>query len=202
MAEGESTHRGRPRDPEFETRVLDAAIALYADGGWTGFTFEAVARAAGVGKAGLYLRWPSREALLRNTLEARWLAPERIDTGSLRGDLLALARQVFMARTSAYAGAAIWMAIDTERHPEAAAATAPYGQAAVLQGRAIVRRAIHRGEIPQGADPGLLMDVVVGAVANHVATTPAKLRPAMIARMEPFTCELVDTILAGVAART
>ena len=39
--------RGRPLDPGLEDRVFDAAIALYAETGWAGFSFEAVARRAG-----------------------------------------------------------------------------------------------------------------------------------------------------------
>ena len=77
--------------------MFDAAIALYAAAGWGGFNFDAIARAAGVGKAALYRRWASREALFRETLEARWYAVQAIDTGTLRGDLLALGRMNFDA---------------------------------------------------------------------------------------------------------
>ncbi|MDZ4375963.1 MAG: TetR/AcrR family transcriptional regulator [Phenylobacterium sp.] len=192
--------RGRPRDPGLEDRVFDAAIALYAEAGWAGFSFEALARRSGVGKAGLYRRWVSRQDLLHQTLEARWLAPARIDTGSLRGDLVALVRQIFAVRTSAFAGASLWMAIDAELHPEVRTATAPYVEATIRQGRAIVRRAIARGEIAPTVNPGLLMDMVVGAVSNHIATTPVRLRNAMIGKMDTFTADLVDTVLRGVGA--
>jgi DNA-binding transcriptional MerR regulator len=50
---------GRPRDPDLESRVLAAALRVYAEAGWSGFSFDAVARRAGVGKAPLYLRWQS-----------------------------------------------------------------------------------------------------------------------------------------------
>lgn len=201
MADGAPAARGRPRDPGLEDRVYDAAIGLYAEAGWAGFSYEALARRAGVGKAGLYRRWPRREDLLRQTFEARLLAPERFDTGSLRGDLLAVARQVFALLTSGHAGAARWMAIDRVNHPEVRAAAAPYADAAIRQGRAIVRRAIARGEIAAGVNPGLVMDLVVGGVTNHVGTTPARLRGAMLGKMEAFTQELVETVLRGVGGR-
>lgn len=200
MADGAPASRGRPRDPGLEDRVFDAAIALYAETGWAGFSFEALARRSGVGKAGLYSRWPSRPDLLRQTFEARWFAPERIDTGSLRKDLLALALQVFTVLTSGYAGAARWMVIDRENHPEVRDATSPYGDAAIRQGRAMVRRAIARGEIPADVNPGLVMDLVVGGVTNHVGTTPVRLRAAMIEKKEGFTSDLVETVLRGVGA--
>ncbi len=195
-----SAGRGRPRDPGLEDRVFDAAIALYAEAGWAGFSFEALARRSGVGKAGLYRRWSDRQELLRQTLEARWLAPARIETGALRGDLLALARQVFAAYAGENARVARWMAMDGERHPEVRSATAPYVETTIRQGRAIVRRAIARGEIAGGTNPGLLMDLVVGGVINHVATTPLRLRGAMVAKMDAFTTDLVDTALRGIGA--
>ena len=200
MADGTPAPRGRPRDPGLEDRVFDAAIALYAEVGWAGFSFEALARRSGVGKAGLYRRWSDRQDLLRQTLEARWLAPAKIDSGALRGDLIALARQVFAAYAGDNARVARWMAMDGERHPEVRSATAPYVEATIRQGRAIVRRAIARGEIDGQVNPGLLMDLVVGGVVNHVATTPLRLRGAMVAKMDAFTTDLVDTALRGIGA--
>ena len=190
--------RGRPRDPQLESRVFDAAIALYAECGWPGFNFEAIARRAGVGKAALYRRWESRGELLRQTLEARWLQVGAIDTGSLRGDLVRLARMCLEVRTSSYAGTALHMLVDGGRFPEVAAVTAPYGEATIRQARAIVRRAIDRGELEGSVNPGMVLDVVVGGVTNHVATTPLRLRPTMIAKMDAFAESLVDILLRGI----
>jgi len=39
-------------------------VALFGEAGWARFSVEAVARRAGVGKASVYLRWPTKEALL------------------------------------------------------------------------------------------------------------------------------------------
>lgn len=192
------TRRGRPRDPTLEDRVFDAAIALYAESGWAGFTYDALARRSGVGKAGLYGRWPNREALLRRTFETRWLAPATIDTGRLKDDLIALAGQVFAARAGAHARAASWMGMDAQAFPEMRTVLSPYTEATIRQGRAIVRRAIARGEIPAHINPGLLMDLVVGAVSNHIATTPERLRGAMMARREAFIVDLVMAALRGV----
>jgi AcrR family transcriptional regulator len=194
-----AARRGRPRDPTLEARVFDAAIALYAEAGWAGFTVDALARRSGVGKAALYSRWPGREALLSQTLEARWLAPARIDTGALRDDLIALAGQVFAARAGDYARVASWMGMDAQAYPAVRGALVPYTEATIRQGRAIVRRAIARGEIPASVNPGLLMDLVVGAASNHIATTPERLRGAMMARRDAFVAEMVETVLRGVA---
>lgn len=194
--------RGRPRDPGIDDRVLDAAIALYAESGWAGFTFEAIARRTAVGKASLYGRWPNRGDLLRQTLETRWIAVEKIDSGSLRCDLTALAGMIFDSLTNTHGGVARWMSTDVWRYPVLKSAVAPFQEAAVKQGRAIARRAIARGELKPSINPGLLMDLLVGAVRNHVGNTPDRLRPAMIAKRDMFIDSLVDAVLLGVGAGT
>lgn len=86
---------GRPRDPGLEARVLDAAFSVYARRGWAGFTSEEVARQAGVGKSSLYLRWPTKLAVLLDSIRLRERDNVVADTGDLRHDLLAFARQTF-----------------------------------------------------------------------------------------------------------
>ncbi len=192
--------RGRPRDPGLEDRVFDAAMSLYAEGGWAALTFEAVARESGVGKSSLYRRWDSREALLKNALEARWLPVDTIDSGTLRADLRELAEMIFSNRTGKLANLEYWFGIDAARHPEVRKVTTPYMQETVLEARAIARRAIRRGEAPRSLDAGLLMDLVVGAVNNHVMTTPRRLRAEMMRKAPSFLDRLVDVVLRGVGA--
>ena len=87
---GSRAKSGRPRDPDMESRVFAAALAVYAEAGWSGFSFDVVARAAGVGKHAMYLRWSTREALLVAALEDSIVAVPDLDRGSLRDDLLHL----------------------------------------------------------------------------------------------------------------
>lgn len=193
--------RGRPRDPLLEDRVFEAAIRLYADTGWVGFNFDAVAKRAGVGKAALYRRWTSRGELLQDTFEARWYLIDRIDTGSLRGDLVALGRMSADIVTGPYGRAAQHIVVDVPRYPEVLTSTARYRESTVRQARSIVRRAQARGELADVVKPGLLIDLVVGAIANRVQTTPDRLRPTMIATMDEFLEEIVDVVLRGVSGR-
>ena len=55
---------------------------------------DAVAERAGVSKATIYRWWPTKETLALDALYTEWAAasPYARDTGSLRGDLLALLR--------------------------------------------------------------------------------------------------------------
>jgi len=180
--------------------VFDAAIAIYAAGGWRALSFDAVARQAGVGKSALYRRWSNRGDLLRETLEARWYAIGTIDEGSLRGDLLALARMCMNALAGPYGGVLTHLQADAQVSKDARAATAPYGQQTILQARQIIRRAMARGELSAQFNPSLLIDVVIGGVTNHVTSTPKRLREAMLAQAERFTVELVDLALRGAGA--
>jgi AcrR family transcriptional regulator len=188
---------GRPRDPDIEDRVYDAAMEIYSQLGWPGFTFEAITKATGIGKAAVYRRWSSRGQLLAETFEHRWLTVDEIDSGSLREDLIQLVAMFLDRMTGRYGMAFVHMWIDRVNYPEAQDATATYRTQMVTAGRQIVRRAVRRGELPSGTSPTLIIDLVVGGIQNHVISTPPHLRPQMEARMYAFGEELVDTVLRG-----
>jgi AcrR family transcriptional regulator len=82
--------RGRPRDPDLEERVFDAVIGVYGESGWAGFTLEAVARRARVGREALYRRWVGKAELLAGAVAARAPQLAAVDTGSTTGDLTVL----------------------------------------------------------------------------------------------------------------
>lgn len=83
----------RRRGPELDDAIREATLGLLAGGGPAAVTMEAVATAARTSKPVLYRRWPDSRALLRDTLVgiARSAIPHE-DTGSYRGDMLALLR--------------------------------------------------------------------------------------------------------------
>jgi AcrR family transcriptional regulator len=195
-----SPRRGRPRDPDVEARVFDAAIDLYARAGWIGFNFESVTRATGIGKAALYRRWANRAELLTDALKARWLKVAEIDTGCLREDLLAVAHTFLKTLTGPHGGVHMHILTDTAQYQEVRDATADYRAGLVLAGRAIVRRAIGRGELPEGSSPSLIIDLVVGGIHNHIFSTPPDLRPKMEERMYDYAEQLVDAVLLGTGA--
>jgi AcrR family transcriptional regulator len=55
--------RGRPRDLQIRSAILDAARALLNELGPAALTMEAVAQRAGVGKPTVYRWWPNRHAV-------------------------------------------------------------------------------------------------------------------------------------------
>lgn len=189
---------GRPRDPHLEDRVFDAAMLIYSQSGWLGFTFDSIARAATVGKASIYSRWRSRGDLLRAAMERRWLAPQTIDNGDIKQDLCALAFMVAGVLTGPYSRVHARMRVDLDQYPELLGFLRPYIEGNVRLGKRIVRRAVERGELPPHTNSGLVMDLLVGSVTNHISTTPAELRGAMLGKLDEFVDEVICVILAGV----
>src|SRR3954451_13068508 len=97
MTPGEEPRRGRgrPRTPGAEDKILTAALEEYGERGWAGFTMDAVARRAGVGKSTVYLRWRDKDSLLTDAVGTHSIGIEDVDTGSFRGDLEQLAGNLF-----------------------------------------------------------------------------------------------------------
>jgi AcrR family transcriptional regulator len=92
VAVAESAARpGRRRDPGLDDAIIDAALALFVEGGYRGVTIEGVAARAGVGKATVYRRHPTSAALLVEAARIRLcLLHDLPDTGDLRADLVSL----------------------------------------------------------------------------------------------------------------
>jgi AcrR family transcriptional regulator len=85
----------RRRGEALEAALLDAAWAELQSSGYLGLTMEAVADRAGTSRAVLYRRWRSRPELVIAAMRRHrpMLSGEIPDTGTLRGDVLAVLRR-------------------------------------------------------------------------------------------------------------
>src|SRR5580704_5442851 len=81
---GEGRRPGRPRSEQAEQAIIDAALELFGERGVEGVCVEAVAARAGVGKATIYRRWPSKEELLIAALGTTRAPLDDPDTGNVR----------------------------------------------------------------------------------------------------------------------
>jgi AcrR family transcriptional regulator len=93
-----SARRGgapRRRGDVLETALLDAAWAELQAAGYARLTMEAVADRAGTSRAVLYRRWRNRAELVVAAVRRHrpMLSGEIPDTGTLRGDVLAVLRR-------------------------------------------------------------------------------------------------------------
>lgn len=189
---------GRPRDPEVDRRIARAALDLFADAGWAGFAMEAVARRAGVGKASLYLRWNSKEALLTDSLTLCLARVADVDTGTLRGDLVELAAQMLGIYAGQTGRAAMRLTLEGPAIPAVAKHYEALRNSQVLAARAIVRRGKQRGELAPGASATLLLDTLTGGAMMHgLATTPDR-RAGLARNRGAYAERLVGFLLRAV----
>jgi AcrR family transcriptional regulator len=150
----------RRRGAELEQAILDAAWEQLIAEGYEHFTIDTVAARAGTSKPVLYRRWKTREDLLRATVRHRGAAdPLAIpDTGTLRGDLLAL---LTLANTDHNPMAALVSSMLGSYYNQTGPTPAELRDAFLSQrGSAVervVNRAVERGE----ADPARLTPRII-----------------------------------------
>lgn len=187
----------RPGGRTARTRaaVRDAVLTGLAEHGYPALTVEYVAERSGVHKTTLYRRWGGVEGMVADALalagEDAWAAP---DTGSLAGDLRALALEVTDAFADPAQAAAptafVGAAFQSER---AAESLRDFYTERFRRCEPVVDRAVARGEAPAGTDPG----AVVRAVS-----APLFLR--LFVTREPVDARAADeaarTVLAAVEA--
>lgn len=161
---------GRKRDASLDAAFLDAAVDVLSEVGAVGFTMDAVAARAGSGKAALYRRWSSKSALIIDAIARMKRSQVPLDnlpdTGTLRGDLLALFRPEPAARSEykrKVMAALASLLLEDPSIADAAndAIVAPWAEAHF----ALMQRAVARGEIPAVADIQTLSLVVPSMAA-------------------------------------
>jgi AcrR family transcriptional regulator len=160
--------------------------------GYPAVSFETVAKRAGVHKTTLYRRWARPEGLLLEAaLEFSGNGVPVPDTGSLRDDLLLVARHMAESLDSP-APQAMLRAVVTEakRHPELAGVARAYWRARFRHISEIVRRGVERGEISFSIDPDLVIEALTGPIYMRALVTQEPVD-------DRFIEDLVDLILAA-----
>lgn len=176
---------GARRNPATEAAVVAAARDVLAEKGFVGFSVDEVARRAGAGKPTIYRWWPSRADLLLAVYAAERsarVAPP--DTGSLAGDLAALARTLLAAWRNTPAGQALRGLIAEAQGSEAALLALwdkflPGWDAPI---RAVLGEAARRGETDP-ADVDLLAELCSGFLWRRLVTGQTDDDRAAIDRM-------------------
>jgi AcrR family transcriptional regulator len=161
------TRRGRPRSDRAHQAILDAALAELVNEGFADLRLEHVAAHAGVGKATIYRRWPSKEALaldLLMQLAAPHIAIE--DSGDTRAELLAAVTNAMRAVTDTPFGPVIRALLSQIAINPALGD--PF-RASVVQGRRdeiarVIARGVARGDLRADADSDVATELLVGPV--------------------------------------
>ena len=90
------TGKRRRRGKVLEAAIFKIVLQQLAKTGYVNFSIERIAAKAGTSKPVIYRRWPTRAQLVYAALRANrpLYSPEAPDTGSIRGDLMAILRRV------------------------------------------------------------------------------------------------------------
>ncbi len=167
--------RGRPRDPETDAAILNAALELFVERGVEGTSMEQVAKRAGVGKLTVYRRWSRKEDLLAQAIE-QWVraevTPSAADVYALPpGDIVerVLPAAAEMAAGPGFRALVARIMGSAVSHPQLMAV---YWKHYVLPRRelaaAMLRRAQQDGMVAADADLDVLIDMMAGAVTYRV----------------------------------
>jgi AcrR family transcriptional regulator len=188
---------GRPRSEVSHQAIIRATLELLLETGYRSLTMEGVRARAGVGKATIYRRWSSKEELVRDVIVFLHDDVEAPDTGSLRGDYEGMASRVRSAAQRA--GAATLMPRllgETANDPELHAIFYEnLVEPRRAQMRAVLRRAMARGEIRDDVDIEVIIDLFAGPVIYRLLITRGDLAQL------PAVEEQLDALLNGLAPR-
>jgi AcrR family transcriptional regulator len=173
--------RGRPPTPGADDRILGAALAMLADGGYAGFRLEALAARAGVAKTTILRRWPSKAAVAAAAVER--LALQTVDlpeSGTLRGDLHALLTSAVTVFTHGEGGFVPRLIRESGHHPEIADLLQTVIHTRRLAYRRVLGRAIARHELDPDVDQDLLIDLLIGPIWTRLLITRDPITPTLV----------------------
>ena len=191
--------RKQVRGSELVAKVMAATIAEMARVGAEGLSIEDVAVRADVNKTTIYRRWPTPDVLARQALlcaSETHSAP--IDTGSLRGDLSEWAREFRRVARSPDMQTIIRMRFGAPARGRLSTLTTGLEERKHARSKAILRRAVKRGELARGTDTDLLHDVVLGALLYLVVFSRT---PSDEARLEKVVRLILDGALHAQGTR-
>jgi AcrR family transcriptional regulator len=183
---------GRPRSEEAHQAILDATLELLAEVGFSALTVEGVAVRAGVGKATIYRRWPSKLPLV---VEAYGQLPgmEDVDTGRVAEDLKQMLRTYLQAFHATPLSVVLpSLAGERAHNAELSKLFDPISKERRVPLLRALERGVARGEIPADVDLELAADLIVGPIAVGLFFKGGRLSPKMVGPM-------VDLALRGIA---
>jgi AcrR family transcriptional regulator len=197
----EARRPGRPRSARADAAIVSATLDLLFRRGFAGLSVEEVAKRAGVSKATIYRRFPSKVDLVISSI--RWLGlpegEEPLDTGSFRGDFEAIGAQIAADRKRTGVSGLTMPRLVSE-----ALATDP-DLFEVLQERlieprvgavkAVVRRAVERGELRADLDVEAATDALMGSLTFLMLRTGRSWE-----EFEEEPNRHIDLLLVGLAA--
>ena len=154
VSDGVGSARPGGRTARTRAAVAAALQEELLEVGYGGTTIDRIAKRAGVAKTTVYRRWGSVGQLVVELFaEAAGVQIPVPDTGSLEGDLRALARSAVAVLTDPRSRAIFDVVVREAVHdPAARGALTTFFAGRVANAEPIVARAVDRGEVPADTD--------------------------------------------------
>lgn len=186
--------RGRPRSALAEHSILQAALQILSSEGYNALTTDRVAATARVSKSTIYRRWPTKEHLILAVFgQIPMAAPE--EGANLEAELIALFGQfVRIMHGSPMKAVLPRLAAECVHNPELSSALILVNEQRRVPIRIVLNRAMRRGELAEGTDIELAIDVIQGAIAIRLYFLLDQLSDAWIRK-------LVRLVMDGIAAK-
>ncbi|MFJ4920647.1 TetR-like C-terminal domain-containing protein [Streptomyces sp. NPDC088725] len=195
-----SSERRASGGPVLQDAVTDAIMtAMFEELAAVGYgklSVEAVAKRAGAGKAAIYRRWPSKQAMVIELVtQVAIRTADDPDTGSLRGDLRAFLAAAEAGLRHPLASRIIPdLFAESGRTPELAEAMRPrISQVRREQAGALLQRAVERGELSADLNVPLALDFLVGPLYWRLTVLAAPTDP-------DYLDQLTDMLLTAFGA--
>jgi AcrR family transcriptional regulator len=160
------------RSARVRSAVIEALFDELIESGLGGLTMDGIARRAGVNKTTLYRRWGSKEAIILDAMLERGeqLVPIP-DTGSLRGDLLTVAREIAASLATPESEALVRTAAGEPSDSRVAEAARAFWRVRFKLLGEMFERAIERGEVAKGTDPKPIIEGLLGGIYLRLLIT-------------------------------
>jgi AcrR family transcriptional regulator len=180
--------RGRPRDRTLDARILEQVLALLGSHGYAGLTLDELAARSGVAKTTILRRWPSKAAVAAAGVERLALQTVDVpDSGTLRGDLLALLHGAAEAFARGRGQFVPRLLREAGHHPEITDLLFTVIHTRRQAYRRVLALAIARGDLVPSVDQEVLIDLLIGPIWTRLLIT-----------RDPVTDEYVDSIVESV----
>jgi AcrR family transcriptional regulator len=179
--------------PDRREAICEAVFELLGEVGYDRMSMDAVAARARASKATIYRGWPNKPDLVMDAFEHRFGGSyEPQDTGTLRGDLMALLTVACEVANSPDGDVMTGLLTAATRNPELAETF----RRCVYEAKrsaydTIVRRAVDRGELAAGTTSELLQEILHAMVLNRTMWHEGPLDTA-------FATRVVDRVLLPV----
>ena len=173
--------------------ICAAVFELLGEVGYDRMTMDAVAARARASKATIYRAWPTKPALVMEALVYHFgPTPEAPDTGSLRGDLLAIMATASTAVNSPPGAviAGLMSAACRDQELSETLFSCIYETKHSIY-ETVIDHATARGEVPKGVDPKLLHEVLHAMVLTRRLQTSCPMD-------QDFVVHVVDDVLIPV----